>query len=34
VCDALPELGNGEAETVKYTVRKPDGQLLIARADY
>jgi hypothetical protein len=31
VCDALPELGNG---TVKYTVRKPDGQLLIARADY
>jgi S1-C subfamily serine protease len=34
VCDALPELGNGKSETVKYTIRKPDGQLLIVRADY
>lgn len=34
VCDALPELGDGKSETVKYTIRKPDGLLFSARVDY
>ena len=34
VCDALPELGDGKSETVRYTVRKPDGRLLVVPIDY
>ena len=34
VCDALPELGDGKSETVRYTVRKPDGRLIVVPIDY
>jgi S1-C subfamily serine protease len=34
LCDALPELGDGIGTTVKYTIRKPDGQLFFPKIDY